>query len=180
MYQFVYACNPGEPVTYQRAFNVSHGTFDLSKDFLEEEKCALTSQARQAHESPRVIFRLAMKATKFPYSPITDHRLLITSPLRLRPRRFYYRSMYRFCFRITFQNEEAAFYQFHVFPPVVYLPWVSGWARKRNASSQLILVELTGDNDRDRFLELCCENPHVLKIEEISEDEFTASPSHTI
>ncbi|HET9378336.1 MAG TPA: hypothetical protein VFO40_25430 [Chthoniobacterales bacterium] len=88
--------------------------------------------------------------------------------------------MYRFCFRITFQNEEAAFYQFHVFPPVVYLPWVSGWARKRNASTQLILVELKGDDDRDRFLELCCENPHVLKIEEISEDEFTAAPSHTI
>ncbi len=78
--------------------------------------------------------------------------------------------MYRFCFRITFQNEEAAFYQFHVFPPVVYLPWVSGWARKRNASTQLILG----------FLELCCENPHVLKIEEISEDEFTAAPSHAI
>jgi hypothetical protein len=74
----------------------------------------------------------------------------------------------------------AAFYQFHVFPPVVYLPWVSGWARKRNASTQLILVELKGDADRDRFLELCCENPHVLKIEEISEDEFTEAPSHAI
>jgi hypothetical protein len=104
----------------------------------------------------------------------------ITSPLRLRIRRFYYGAMYRFCFRITFQNEEAAFYQFHVFPPVVYLPWVSGWARKRNASTQLILVELKGDDDRDRFLELCCENPHVLKIEEISEEEFTAAPSHII
>ena len=180
MDQFVHARNPRDLVAYQRAFSVSHRIFDLSKDFPEEEKYALTSQIRQARESARVILRLTMKTTKIPYSPTTDHRLLITSPLRLRPRRFYYRSMYRFCFRITFQNEEAAFYQFHVFPPVVYLPWVSGWARKRNASSQLILVELKGDNDRDRFLELCCENPHVLKIEEISEDEFTASPSHTI
>jgi hypothetical protein len=180
MAQFVYALNSREPAAYQRAFHVSHGIFGLSKGFLVEEKYALTSQVRQACESPRVILRLTMKTTKIPYSSITDHRLLITSPLRLRSRRFYYRSMYRFCFRITFQNEEAAFYQFHVFPPVVYLPWVSGWARKRNASSQLILVELKGDNDRDRFLELCCENPHVLKIEEISEDEFTASPSHNI
>jgi hypothetical protein len=39
---------------------------------------------------------------------------------------------------------------------------------------------LKDDDDRDRFLELCCENPHVLKIEEISEDEFTAAPSHAI
>jgi hypothetical protein len=91
-----------------------------------------------------------------------------------------YIRMNRFCFRITFQNEDAAFYQFHVFPPVVHIPWVSGWARKRNASSQLILVELTEEDDRDRFLELCCENPHVLKIEEISEDEFTATPSQAI
>ena len=88
--------------------------------------------------------------------------------------------MNRFCFRITFQNEDAAFYQFHVFPPVVHIPWVSGWARKRNASAQLILVELKEEEDRDRFLELCCENPHVLKIEEISEDEFTATPSQAI
>jgi hypothetical protein len=88
--------------------------------------------------------------------------------------------MNRFCFRITFQNEDAAFYQFHVFPPVVHIPWVSGWARKRNASAQLILVELQEEEDRDRFLELCCENPHVLKIEEISEDEFTATPSQAI
>jgi hypothetical protein len=88
--------------------------------------------------------------------------------------------MSRFCFRITFQSEDAAFYQFHVFPPVVHIPWISGWARKRNASTQLILVELQQDEDRDRFLELCCENPHVLKIEEISEDEFTATPSQAI
>jgi hypothetical protein len=88
--------------------------------------------------------------------------------------------MNRFCFRITFQNEDAAFYQFHVFPPVVHIPWVSGWARKRNASTQLILVELKEEEDRNRFLELCCENPHVLKIEEISEDEFTATPSQAI
>jgi hypothetical protein len=91
-----------------------------------------------------------------------------------------YIRMNRFCFRITFQNEDAAFYQFHVFPPVVHIPWVSGWARKRNASTQLILVELKEEEDRDRFLELCCENPHVLKIEEISEDEFTATPSQAI
>ena len=91
-----------------------------------------------------------------------------------------YIRMNRFCFRITFQNEDAAFYQFHVFPPVVHMPWVSGWARKRNASTQLILVELKEEEDRDRFLELCCENPHVLKIEEISEDEFTATPSQAI
>jgi hypothetical protein len=91
-----------------------------------------------------------------------------------------YIRMNRFCFRITFQSEDAAFYQFHVFPPVVHIPWVSGWARKRNASTQLILVELKEEDDRDRFLELCCENPHVLKIEEISEDEFTATPSQAI
>ena len=88
--------------------------------------------------------------------------------------------MFRHCFRITFQNEQAAYYQFHVFPPVVHLPWVNGWARKRDTNTQLVLVELGREGDRDRFLELCCENPHVLKIEEISEDEFTYAPSHDI
>ena len=101
-------------------------------------------------------------------------------PLRLLDGTFTYTPMSRFCFRITFQNEDAAFYQFDVFPPVVHIPWVSGWARKRNATTQLILVELRQDDDRDRFLEICCENPHVLKIEEISEEEFTATPSNAI
>jgi hypothetical protein len=88
--------------------------------------------------------------------------------------------MFRHCFRITFQNEQAAYYQFHVFPPVVHLPWVSGWARKHDTNTQLVLVELAEEGDRDRFLEMCCENPQVLKIEEISEDEFTYAPSHDI
>ena len=88
--------------------------------------------------------------------------------------------MSRFSFRITFQNEDAAFYQFHVFPPVIHLPWITGWARKRSGNAQFILVELEGDDDRDRFLEVCCDNPHVLKIEEISEDEFTDAPSEAI
>lgn len=88
--------------------------------------------------------------------------------------------MFRHCFRITFQNEQAAYFQFHVFPPVVHLPWINGWARKRDTNTQLLLVELLEEADRDRFLELCCENPHVLKIEEISEDEFTYAPSHEI
>jgi hypothetical protein len=78
MDQFIYARNLRELVVYQRAFNVSHGMFDLSKSFPEAEKNALTSQIRQAHESPRVILRSTMKTTKIPYSPITDYRLLIT------------------------------------------------------------------------------------------------------
>ncbi len=88
--------------------------------------------------------------------------------------------MYRHSFRITFQNEDAAYYQFHVFPPVPFLPWVTGWARKRDGQTQVILVELADANGRDRFLELLCENPHVSKIEEISEEEFTYAPSHEI
>jgi hypothetical protein len=67
--------------------------------------------------------------------------------------------MSRYCFRITFQTEEAAFYQFHVFPPVSHLNWILGWARKRNGNSQLVLLELKSEEFRDRFLELCCENP---------------------
>src|SRR5260221_1650039 len=78
MDQFIYARNLRELVVYQRAFNVSHGIFDLSKGCPEEEKHAVTSQIRQAHESPRVILRSRMKTTKIPYSPITDYRLLIT------------------------------------------------------------------------------------------------------
>jgi hypothetical protein len=88
--------------------------------------------------------------------------------------------MFRHSFRITFQNEDAAFYRFHVFPPVAFWPWLNGWARKRAANTQVILVEFRHEADRDRFLELCCENPYVLKIEEITEDEFTLTPSHHV
>ena len=88
--------------------------------------------------------------------------------------------MVKYCFRITFQTEQAAFYQFHVFPPVEYLSWARGWARKRSGNSQLILIELNSEDYRDRFLQLCCENPHVLKIEEIHEEDFTTAPSHEV
>jgi hypothetical protein len=88
--------------------------------------------------------------------------------------------MVKYCFRITFQTEQAAFYQFHVFPPVEYLSWAGGWARKRSGNSQLILIELNSEDYRDRFLQLCCENPHVLKIEEIHEEDFTNAPSHEV
>src|SRR5260370_27999841 len=70
MDQFIYARNLRELVAYQWAFNASHGIFDSSKGFPEEEKTALTSQIRQAHESPRGILRWTMKTTKIPYSPI--------------------------------------------------------------------------------------------------------------
>ncbi|MBV9671316.1 MAG: hypothetical protein JO076_00625 [Verrucomicrobia bacterium] len=88
--------------------------------------------------------------------------------------------MARYCFRITFQTEEAAFYQFHVFPPVAYLKWILGWARKRNANSQLLVLELQSEAFRDRFLELCCENPHVRRIEEIEEEDFTKTASDEV
>jgi hypothetical protein len=73
--------------------------------------------------------------------------------------------MVKYCFRITFQTEQAAFYQFHVFPPLEYLPWVGGRARKRSGNSQLIVIEMQSE---------------VLKIEEIHEEDFTAAPSHEV
>jgi hypothetical protein len=137
------------------------------------------STSRNLRETPGLIRPGLLEASV--QSLLTSHLSLLTiPPLRRWDGTFTYTPMSRFCFRITFQNEDAAFYQFHVFPPVVHIPWVSGWARKRNASTQLILVEVEQDEDRDRFLEICCENPHVLKIEEISEAEFTATPSQAI
>jgi hypothetical protein len=68
--QFVYARNLRELVAYQWAFNLSHRIFDSSKGFPEEENYALTSQIRQAPESPRVILRSTMKTPKIPYSAI--------------------------------------------------------------------------------------------------------------
>ncbi|MGA8481720.1 MAG: four helix bundle protein [Chthoniobacterales bacterium] len=70
MDQFVYPRNLRELVAYQWAFNLSHGVFDSSKGFPEKENYALTSQIRQAHESPRVVLRSTMKTPKIPYSPI--------------------------------------------------------------------------------------------------------------
>ena|SRR6266404_6635498 len=76
MDQFVYARNPRELVAYQRTLNVSHGIFDLSKGFLEEEKI-------RTHQSDPASLRVAES-----YPPLddeddqdplfTDHRSPIT------------------------------------------------------------------------------------------------------
>lgn len=51
MEQFVYARNFRDLLVYKRAFIVSRRIFNLSKDFPEEEKHALTSQIRRASRS---------------------------------------------------------------------------------------------------------------------------------
>jgi four helix bundle protein len=51
MEQFVYARNFRDLLVYKQAFIVSRKIFNLSKDFPEEEKYALTSQIRRSSRS---------------------------------------------------------------------------------------------------------------------------------
>ena len=83
--------------------------------------------------------------------------------------------------RIRFKSDEAAYYQFHVFPPSSPSPEAfSQSSRKRSGCSQLILFVPQPDFGLSAFVELCQANPHVLSVEEIAESEFWSAPSDSV
>jgi len=80
--------------------------------------------------------------------------------------------------RIHFRDKQAAYYQFHLFPPE--LDYITGWSRKREGASQLLLLTLRSRSYLDDFIAACRRNPHFVRIEEISEEEFWKAPSHGV
>jgi hypothetical protein len=80
--------------------------------------------------------------------------------------------------RIRFRDEQAAYYQFHIFPPSP--DYITGWSRKRDGASQVVLLSLTSRKHLDDFISVCRHNPHFVSIEEISEEEFWKAPSHGV
>jgi hypothetical protein len=81
--------------------------------------------------------------------------------------------------RLIFQNEEAAYYQFPLFPSLE-AGYVLGAARKRAGAVQHIRIELSHPEALQSFIESCRSNPHFLRVEESTSDEFQRAPSNAI
>jgi len=80
--------------------------------------------------------------------------------------------------RIRFRDEQAAYYQYHLFPPE--LDYINGYSRKRDGASQVLILSLRSRKHLDDFIAICRRNPHFVSIEEISEEEFWKAPSHGV
>ena len=80
--------------------------------------------------------------------------------------------------RIHFRDEQAAYYQYHLFPPE--LDYITGYSRKRDGASQVLILSLRSRKHLDDFIAVCRSNPHFVSIEQISEEEFWKAPSHGV
>ena len=81
--------------------------------------------------------------------------------------------------KLVFENEDAAYYQFWLYPPLSE-PYISGAARKREGRFQHLMVELAGEDILLRFIKGLRTNPHLVAVEESSEEIFNAAPSNSI
>jgi hypothetical protein len=78
-----------------------------------------------------------------------------------------------------FRNEDAAYYQFPLFPSMGD-PFLAGGARKREGEFQHVRVDLTRPDDLQLFIEGLRSNPHLMAVEESTEEIFWAAPSHGV
>ncbi|HEY5891991.1 MAG TPA: hypothetical protein VIT91_02060 [Chthoniobacterales bacterium] len=85
----------------------------------------------------------------------------------------------QFFLKLIFASEEAAYYQFDLFPDLS-ARFVLGSARKRSGAIQFIRIALDRPESLQSFIEICRANPHLVRIEESTEDEFESAPSNAI
>lgn len=81
--------------------------------------------------------------------------------------------------RLVFRNEDAAYYQFQLFPHLE-ADFVLGAARKRAGAVQHLRLELSRPEALQSFIESCRTNPHFLRVEESSAEEFQRASSNAI
>lgn len=84
-----------------------------------------------------------------------------------------------FPLRIRFVDDAHAYRQFHSFPPEG-VDYIEGWSRKRDGDSQLILLHLARGARLQEFLALCRQEPGILEVTQISEEEFRRAPSNAV
>jgi len=84
-----------------------------------------------------------------------------------------------FYLRLVFRDEDAVYYQFHLFPHLD-AEYVLGAARKRTGAVQHLRVELSHPDALQSFIEACRTNPHLLRVEESTAEEFERAPSNAI
>ena len=81
--------------------------------------------------------------------------------------------------RIRFTSFMRAYETFRSFPPDD-LDYITGWSRKRDADSQVILLSLSDPSRLEDFLTLCKNNPDIREVSLITEDEFWRAPSNAV
>lgn len=81
--------------------------------------------------------------------------------------------------RLVFRDEHAAYYQFHLFPDLG-AGYVLGAARKRAGAVQHLRLELSRPEALQSFIEDCRTNPHFVRVEESTAEEFERAPSNAV
>jgi hypothetical protein len=81
--------------------------------------------------------------------------------------------------RLVFRDEDAAYYQFPLFPPLE-ADYVLGAARKRAGAVQHIRIQFSHPEALQSFIESCRSNPHFVRVEESTADDFERAPSNAI
>jgi hypothetical protein len=81
--------------------------------------------------------------------------------------------------KLVFANEQAAYYQFPLFPDLD-ADYVLGATRKRTGAVQHIQLTLSNPEALQTFVESCQENPQLLRVEKSTAEEFDRSPSNAI
>jgi hypothetical protein len=81
--------------------------------------------------------------------------------------------------RLVFRDEQAAYYQFHLFPNLD-ADYVCGASRKRAGAVQHLRITLSRHEALQTFIESCRANPHFLRVEQSTADEFHRAPSNGI
>lgn len=81
--------------------------------------------------------------------------------------------------RLVFCDENAAYYQFPVFPNLE-ADYVVGFSRKRAGTVQHIRLVLSCPEALQTFIESCRTNPHFARVEKSTAEEFERAPSNSI
>jgi hypothetical protein len=81
--------------------------------------------------------------------------------------------------RLVFHDEQAAYYQFHLFPDLD-ADYVLGASRKRAGAVQHLRITLSRPEALQTFIESCRSNPHFVRVEQSTPDEFHRAPSNGV
>lgn len=81
--------------------------------------------------------------------------------------------------RVVHVSEEASFYLFHPGSRILDGSYVRGGARKREGAIHHVKVELSEARFLQQVVTRARECPHVVRVEESTEEVFWAAPSHS-
>ena len=81
--------------------------------------------------------------------------------------------------KLGFTNADAAYYQFHLFP-AIEAPFLAGCSRMREGEFQHLRIELTAPTHLQEYIRRLRSNPHLVSVEESTEEIFNAAPSHAV